>query len=597
VLQKYKFAAAMLLSATSIGVEATHVNTDGAGQIALLPFYSVSNGFITNLTITNTTNLYKAVKVRFHEQINGADVFDFNVYLAPYDVWNGTLRMNSANGTPNLISEDETCTYPDKAILQAGIDFINRYDSITNQDLSEGYVEIIEMGVLADGPGPAIDNEKFSEIDEDGFADGIINAGDRSIVDGLQHESSTGVPVDCSVVADAWLAGDADYRVNGFESGALSAEGVAQDSGGPGAPYGDTLNAGLVEPTGGIQVYSILLNAASGAGLVQQATHIDNYTTVAQHYRPDDQVNSLLPSLASGDVQRANIVSSDGSRVKSIIVPLTEYDTGALYDISPTPSIPMGSNPLPVSLVLSVDAVAAPYFVESSINGRTDIILSFPMRKHGIYNSGTLTNELDQDAPSSACAGSLNDGIDDGETVILESLLASVSDFPHDGAGNHCSNAGMLNNATPDIEVGFYYYDYAEKSAEVLINEYWEDWPTPPAVNPWLATVSLQHAVNIINVNLSDGSSGHTFGSASNSFYWGLEIGFEAGWVTIATADHYDYETNESIIEMTEAVGGIGAESGEWTGVPVIGFSAMVAELGSSQLGEVIELNRRVNRD
>lgn len=48
---------------------------------------------------------------------------------------------------------------------------------------------------------------------------------------------------------------------------------------------------------------------------------------------------------------------------------------------------------------------------------------------------------------------------------------------------------------------------------------------------------------------------------------------------------------------MTEAVGGIGSESGKWTGVPVIGFSALAAELESSQLGEVVELYRSVNRD
>ncbi|PUB91841.1 MAG: hypothetical protein DBP01_00180, partial [gamma proteobacterium symbiont of Ctena orbiculata] len=58
--------AAMLLTITATGVNAVHLNSDGAGQIALLPYYTVNNGFITNLTVTNTTELYKAVKVRFH---------------------------------------------------------------------------------------------------------------------------------------------------------------------------------------------------------------------------------------------------------------------------------------------------------------------------------------------------------------------------------------------------------------------------------------------------------------------------------------------------------------------------------------------------
>ncbi|MES9910743.1 MAG: hypothetical protein ABW150_19875 [Candidatus Thiodiazotropha sp.] len=136
----------MLLTVATTSVNGVHVNPDGAGQVALLPYYTVNNGFITNLTVTNTTDLYKAVKVRFHESRIGADVFDFNVYLAPYDVWNATLRLNTATGLPNLITEDETCTYTDKVILQAGIDFNNIYTATTDEDLTEGYVEIIEMG-------------------------------------------------------------------------------------------------------------------------------------------------------------------------------------------------------------------------------------------------------------------------------------------------------------------------------------------------------------------------------------------------------------------------------------------------------------------
>ncbi|MES9817465.1 MAG: hypothetical protein ABW155_12495 [Candidatus Thiodiazotropha sp.] len=85
--------------------------------------------------------------------------------------------------------------------------------------------------------------------------------------------------------------------------------------------------------------------------------------------------------------------------------------------------------------------------------------------------------------------------------------------------------------------------------------------------------------------------------SAANVFDWTLEPGFEAGWVTISAAAQYDYETNPSIIALTENIGGIDSTPGSWTGVPVIGFSAMAADLGPSQLGEVVELYRSVNRN
>ncbi|MCU7944916.1 MAG: hypothetical protein KZQ87_19790 [Candidatus Thiodiazotropha sp. (ex Cardiolucina cf. quadrata)] len=587
----------MLLTVATTSVNGVHVNSDGAGQIALLPYYTVNNGFITNLTITNTTDLYKAVKVRFHESRIGADVFDFNVYLSPYDVWNATLRLNAATGLPNLITEDETCTYPDKAQLQAGIDFSNIYTATTDEDLTEGYVEIIEMGVLADGPyNPAEDGDLYAEIDASGSADGVINAvvGDRSIVDGLHHDA-TGMPADCSVVVDAWSAGATDERINGFESGTLSTEGIAQDGGGAGAPYANNMNAGLVAPTGGIKVYSIMINLTSGAAFVQQATHIDSYTTVAQHYRPDDQVNSQLPSLASGDVRRANMLSADGNTVKSIDLPLAEYDTGSVYDIAPNPSIPMGSNPLPIALVLSADAVSAPYFVEHGVNGETDIVLSFPMRKHGIWNSGTLTNDMSFGSGSlEACVGTLNDGIDDGETVTLESLGTQVNDYPQDNGGNHCANAGYQANSGADIEVSFFYYDYEEMASEYVSE------PCFCGVTPinFVSDISIQRVVNVVSVNRAAGGNQSVLGTpAANVFNWNLDTGFEAGWVTISAAAQYDYVVNPSIITLTENIGGIDSTPGSWTGVPVIGFSAMAADLGPSQLGEVVELYRSVNRN
>ncbi|MES9841660.1 MAG: hypothetical protein ABW134_13980 [Candidatus Thiodiazotropha endolucinida] len=595
---KSRMMAAVLLTIAATGVNAVHLNSDGAGQVALLPYYTVNNGFITNLTVTNTTELYKAVKVRFHESRIGYDVFDINVYLAPYDVWNATLRLNTATDLPNLITEDETCTYPDKAQLQAGIDFNNIYTATTDEDVTEGYVEIIEMGVLADGPGPAEDGGLEAEIDAGGSADGVVNlvAGDRSIVAGLRHDA-TGMPADCTVVADAWSTGDTDEQINGFESGALSTEGIAQDVGGLGAPYGDSLNAGLVEPTGGIKVYSIMLNVTSGAAFVQQATHIDHYTTVAQHYRPDDPVNSQLPSLASGDVRRANLLSTDGNTVKSIDLPLAEYDTGSVYDIAPNPSIPMGSNPLPIALVLSADAVAAPYFVENGVNGETDIVLNFPMRKHGIYNSHTLTNDHDDTGPLEACSGTLNDGTNDGETITLESLGTQVNDYPHDGVGALCANAGYDINATPDIEVNFFYYDYEEMADEYVVNDDGFDGVTQ-YISPWDEKVSLQRVVNVVSVNRSIGGSLSVFNTPpANVFNWNLDPGFQAGWVTISATAQYDFETNPSIIAITEIIGGIGAMAGEWTGVPIIGFSAMASDLGPSQLGEVVELYRSVNRN
>ncbi|MES9811542.1 MAG: hypothetical protein ABW150_03720 [Candidatus Thiodiazotropha sp.] len=604
MLKGLKSIIVLLLITASGTALAVHINHDRTGQVALLPYYTVNNNFITNFTVTNTTGKYKAVRVRLLDSRIGADLLNINLYLSPFDVWNATLRMNPDTGLPNLITEDESCTYPAKAELQTGIDFQDPYTATTDDDVTEGYVEIIEMGDIADGLGVAVDGGFYAEIDASGIADGAINAvaGDIDITAGLLHDASR-LPADCSVVADAWVA-DAWVAgavrasdINGFEQGSMGVIGVAQDSGDLALPYADSHNAGLVAPSGGINAYGIVINIASGAAFVQEGVHIDRYTTVAQHYLPDDPVNYRLPSLASGDIREAYITNAQGDGKKGDSMPLTEYDTGALHDISPLPSVPMGSNPLPIAMVLSAESVAAPFFVEYGpsgdlIFGETDIVLTFPMRKHGIFNGGALTNQLD--ANEAACVGSLGDGISDGDSVNLPSLAAVVQDFPHDGAGNLCTNAGFIDYDNQDFLLRMEYRNYEEQDGLFSVNNSWPG--TPPELLPsFVATVS--RSVNVISVNRWAGGNQSVFFTApQNVFNWYIYGGIQAGWIKFSALS--DYASNQGITELTEPDGGLGVGvTNTWSGVPVVGFSAMAADIGPAQLGETIELIRETNRD
>ena len=334
-----------------------------------------------------------------------------------------------------------------------------------------------------------------------------------------------------------------------------------------------------------------MINTATGAAFVEQGVHINDYTTHSQHYRSNDQANYLLPSLASGDVQLASMLDATGAGVKSDTMPLTEYDTGAVNDIAPNPSIPMGSNPLPIAAILSADAIAAPYFVESNINGETDIVVTFPMRKHGIYNGATLVNQVDP--LLLACVGTLNDAVDDGDTVTLPLLNAVVNDYPNDGGGNYCDNAGFLANATPDVEVTLDYYDYEEQTASVVPGS--DDFSPVPIDSP--TVVALEREVNVISVNRATGGNVSVLGTPiANVFQWTLDAGFEAGWVNISMPG-YTYNTDNSIAQLFEGVNLGAGVVNTWTGVPVFGFSAMAADVGPAQLGETVDLIRSVNRE
>ncbi|MCG8024780.1 MAG: hypothetical protein JAZ02_12475 [Candidatus Thiodiazotropha endolucinida] len=277
-------------------------------------------------------------------------------------------------------------------------------------------------------------------------------------------------------------------------------------------------------------------------------------------------------------------------------MPLTEYDTGALHDISPLPSVPMGSNPLPIAMVLSAESVAAPFYVVGGFDdthGETDIVLTFPMRKHGIFNGGALTNQLDTN--EAACAGSLGDGISDGHVVALPTLAAVFQDFPHDGAGNLCTNAGFIEYDSQDLQLRMQYRSYEEQEGIFLVGN---DWPLfLPLEEVSQFDVTVSRSVSVISVNRwAGGNQSVFFTPAPNVFNWNIYGGIQAGWIKFSALS--DYASNQGITALTEPDGGLGFDvSNTWTGVPVIGFSAMAADIRPTQVSETVELIRETNRE
>jgi hypothetical protein len=145
-------AATGCLAATTPGF-AVEVNPDGIGQVLLYPYYTVrsssaGNPLNTLLTLGNTTDHVKAVRVRFREAMLGAPVADFNVYLNAHDMWSGGV-IPDAGGGVRLITFDRSCTVP--PLPPGGVTFSNsayNADSLTASldRTREGFLEIIEMG-------------------------------------------------------------------------------------------------------------------------------------------------------------------------------------------------------------------------------------------------------------------------------------------------------------------------------------------------------------------------------------------------------------------------------------------------------------------
>jgi hypothetical protein len=132
------------------------LNQDGIGQMLLVPYYSAQAENNTLLTLVNTDTLRgKAVKVRFRGAANSDDVFDFQVFLSPGDVWTAAIAKG-ADGRAQLTTSDATCTKPSAAVLNATPFVTDRLDPTLDaagkaNGTREGYVEIFNMGDIPKG--------------------------------------------------------------------------------------------------------------------------------------------------------------------------------------------------------------------------------------------------------------------------------------------------------------------------------------------------------------------------------------------------------------------------------------------------------------
>ena len=76
------------------GATATNLQfgNTGTGHMLVVPYFSTQDGNSTLLSIINTDETKgKAVKVRFRGAANSDDIYDFQVFLSPGDVWTANV--------------------------------------------------------------------------------------------------------------------------------------------------------------------------------------------------------------------------------------------------------------------------------------------------------------------------------------------------------------------------------------------------------------------------------------------------------------------------------------------------------------------------
>ena len=256
--------------ALSNDAHAIHLSTDGRGQVLIYPYYTVNGGNATLLSVVNTTVDVKALKVRFREAMNGQEVWQFNLYLGPMDVWTGAVTGEPEGLDPvhasatKLQTSDSSCTVPQ--VPDEGQSFINFEYAANNDDggpyedsrTRAGYIEIIEMGRLTGEFAAAA------------------------------SRTETGVPTNCQRLVDAWHWGT-QGQANGI--------------------WVDQPNEGLLPPTGGLYGGAEIVDVTNGTNLSYSADAIDGFYTLSSGSLHHSRYN-VKPDLGSARMAEDGTVSA-----------------------------------------------------------------------------------------------------------------------------------------------------------------------------------------------------------------------------------------------------------------------------------------------
>lgn len=251
---------AAIIGSVGIANASLYLNPDGTGQLLLYPYYTVNNELQTLVSIVNTTDSGKAVKVRFLEGRNSREVLDFNLYLSPFDVWVAAITSSTSSSTApaRLITNDRSCTAP--TIPAGGVDFRNfAYAFPPDADSGptglertrEGYIEVIEMGRVTNEAAPST----FTPLTW------------------ITHVSGT--PANCPRIIQSWLTGG---------------EWLASP------------NRAIRAPNGGLFGNASIVDVAEGVMYSYAAEAIDDVRVTPNHQRP----GTIRPSIDEIDTAPSN---------------------------------------------------------------------------------------------------------------------------------------------------------------------------------------------------------------------------------------------------------------------------------------------------
>jgi len=378
-------AAVFGLGATSAMAAIGIPNSTNAGDILFVPYYSAQGDNATLLSIVNTdTRNGKAVKVRFRGAANSDDVFDFQVFLSPTDVWTAAVKKG-ANGLATLTTTDASCTKPAASVINSTPFQTGRLDpTLTGDALAsgtrEGYIEIIGMADIPRNPG-LLDAKNFGlTIPSTASTATTVSSTTNPLWTAIKHVSGV---APCS--GTAWTALDADVFLP--TSSTPNVTGAA---------------LGLFPITGGLMANWSIINVVNSAAWSGQATAMADTSnadvassggklTTYVSQTPTAATTTQLGATADPLLQVASNTTfwNVALQTLSSITTAQPVVTAGYYDF-PDASTPLLTSTTAAQQVdqlqanLLVGSVLGEFSVDAAIAGASDWVFAMPTRRYSV---------------------------------------------------------------------------------------------------------------------------------------------------------------------------------------------------------------------
>ena len=72
------------------------------GDLAIVPYYTVLDGYSTGVNIINSSDRTQVLKFRFRRAVDSMDALDFNVVLSPRDMYTGFIGKGAGGPKPHI---------------------------------------------------------------------------------------------------------------------------------------------------------------------------------------------------------------------------------------------------------------------------------------------------------------------------------------------------------------------------------------------------------------------------------------------------------------------------------------------------------------